>query len=70
MILLTSDSHGCVYSIDSEGCLYYMPKHLDGSINFEELAEVESVDELDDEDISQVHSQLITMSKSIGHYFC
>ena len=69
MIVLTSENQGCAYSICSEGALYYTPMYKDGSINLEDWIEVESVDELDDESVNEVHEQLIAMSKAIGEYF-
>ena len=69
MILYTSENQGAVYTIDSEGTLYFMPKYSDGTINFEEITEVTDVDELDEEDVMLIHNKLITMMKSIGEYY-
>ena len=69
MIILSSEEKGCVYSIDSEGTLFYTPMYINGTINLGDWIEVESVDELDDESINEVHKKLIAMSKAIGEYF-
>ena len=74
MIVLTCDEHGCAYSIDSEGTLYYTPQYNDGSINVEDWSEVDHMALLGEEDdvqalIEEVHEQLIAISKSIGEYY-
>ena len=69
MIILSSEEKGCVYSIDSEGTLFYTPMYINGTINLGDWVEVESVDELDDESVNEVHDKLIAMSKAIGEYF-
>ncbi len=69
MIILSSEEKGCVYSIDTEGTLFYTPMYINGTINLGDWIEVESVDELDDESVNEVHEKLIAMSKAIGEYF-
>ena len=69
MVILASEEKGCVYSIDSEGTLFYTPMYINGTINLGDWIEVESVDELDDESVNEVHDKLIAMSKAIGEYF-
>ena len=69
MIMLQIDGHGCVYSIDSEGTLYMTPISESNSIRLDDWVEVESVDELDDEVINEIHEQLITLEKANGTYF-
>ena len=75
MIILTSDSFGCAYSIDSEGTLFYTPMCKDSSINLEEWNEVE-VDVLEDEgdavlvEVMDIWERLITTSKALGEYYC
>jgi hypothetical protein len=64
MILYTPEDHGCAYSIDTEGTLFYIPIHADGTINLNEIAEVEY-----DEDLQEIHNKLINMIKSIGEYY-
>jgi len=69
MIILSSEEKGCAYSICSEGALYYTPMYKDGSINLEDWIEVESVDELDDEEVNEIHEKLISMMKAVGWSF-
>jgi len=74
MIVLTCDDHGCAYSIDSEGTLYYTPQYNDGSINVEDWDEVDHMALLGEEEevqalVEEVHEQLIVISKSIGEYY-
>ena len=74
MIVLTCDDHGCAYSIDSEGTLYYTPQYNDGSINVEYWDEVDHMSLLGEEEevqalVEEVHEQLIVISKSIGEYY-
>ena len=74
MIVLTCDDHGCAYSIDSEGTLYYTPQYNDGSINVEDWDEVDHMSLLGEEDdiqalVEEIHEQLIVISKSIGEYY-
>jgi len=69
MILLAPEDQSTVYTIDSEGTLYSMPINSEGSINFNDMIEVESVDELDDEEVNEIHEKLISMMKAVGWYF-
>jgi hypothetical protein len=64
MILYTPEGHGCAYSIDTEGTLFYIPIHTNGTINLNEIAEVEY-----DEDLQEIHEKLIGMIKFIGEYY-
>ena len=64
MILYTPEDHGCAYTIDTEGTLYYIPIHTNGTINLEEVCECDYTEELND-----VHEKLIQMMKSIGEYY-
>ena len=72
MILYTPESHGCAYTIDSEGTLFSIPIHSNGNINLNEIDEVDSY-ELTDSDykdeVQEVHEKLISMMKSIGEYY-
>lgn len=63
MILYTSENQGCVYTLSQEDGdeLYYAPIYSDGSINMNEFAPVESVDELDEEDMIKIRDRLSAM---------
>ena len=74
MILYTADNLGCVYSIDSEGTLFYTPQYQDGSINLEDWCEVDLMHLMGEEEnlrleVDAIHEKLISMSKAIGEYF-
>lgn len=69
MILFAPENHGAVYTIDSEGTLYFIPKHSDHTLHLEEISEVDYVDEMDEESLKEVHQQLIAMMKAIGCYY-
>lgn len=69
MILYAPEDHAAVYTIDSEGTLYFIPKHSDNTLKLEEIAEVDYVDELDEESLKEVHQQLIKMMKVLGYYY-
>jgi len=73
-IILTSEDHGCVYSIDSEGTLFYSPMYKDGKVNVEDWIEVDYLAMLGEEKevqdvINTMHEQLITLNKALGWYY-
>jgi hypothetical protein len=72
MILYTPEGHGCAYSIDTEGELFYTPILVDGTLNLEETDLVDYYDLCDsgyEDDIKEIHQQLIEMNKIAGLYF-
>ena len=74
MIILSEDSLGCAYSIDSEGTLFFTPQYTDSTINIHDWIEVDHLSLLGEDDnvrsiIDTIHEQLITLSKSIGEYY-
>jgi len=72
MILYTPEGHGCAYSIDTEGTLFYIPIHSDGNINLNEIDEVDYYDLVDsgyEDEVNEIHEKLISMMKSIGEYY-
>ena len=74
MIILTAEDHGCAYSVDSEGTLYYTPQYRSGSINLEDWSEVDLMHLLGEDEnlrleVDNIHNQLIGLSKAIGEYF-
>jgi hypothetical protein len=73
-IILTSEQHGCAYSIDSEGTLFYTPMLQGGGIETEDWIEVDYLAMLGEEKevqdvINTVHEQLITLNKALGWYY-
>jgi len=74
MIVLTCEDHGCAYSIDSEGTLYYSPLMVGGGLETEDWSEVDHMAMLGEECeyktiVDTIHEQLIAMSKLIGEYY-
>ena len=72
MILYTPEDHGCAYSIDTEGTLFYIPIHTDGTLNLNEIDEVDYYDLVDsgyEDEVDEIHEKLISMMKSIGEYY-
>lgn len=69
-ILLIPENHGCAYSIDTEGELYYAPQYQDGTVNVEEFDFVD-YESMDDErnEVEKVHNQLIDVMKTLGYYY-
>ena len=70
MIIYTCEGHGCAYSIDDEGTLYYTPISESGAIRLDDWTECEPVDELDEEGLNDIQDKLITLNKANGTYFC
>ena len=73
-IILTSEEHGCAYSIDSEGTLFYTPMFTGGGIETEdwsevEMNEIEAMGEDITREIVNIEQQLITLMKAIGWYY-
>jgi hypothetical protein len=71
-IFATHDDHGCAYTVDTEGTLYYTPLRVDGSINTEDVSEVDFYDAIDNDMlpiVESIHDQLIEMMRIAGLYF-
>jgi hypothetical protein len=68
MILYFSQDHGCAYSIDTEGTLFYVPLYANGTLNLEEIDEVD-YDATQEDDVKEIYEKLITMTKSVGEYY-
>ena len=75
MILYIPEGHGCAYSIDAEGELFYTPILEGGTLYLEETAEVdfdnlESVDGICYEpELQEIQEKLIAINKTAGFYF-
>ena len=71
-VFLTVENHGCVYTICTEGELYYAPILSDGSVNFNEFDIVDFYEARDydmEEEMNEIQSALIDMMKRAGLYF-
>ena len=71
-VFLTVENHGCVYTICTEGELFYSPIMSDGSVNMNEFDIFYFVEEMEDderEEMEEIQSALIDMMKRTGLYF-
>ena len=69
-VFLTVENHGCVYTICTEGELFYSPIMSDGSVNFNEFDWVDfDVAEADYDELESIQGALIDMMQRAGLYF-
>ena len=69
-VFLTVQGHECVYTVCTEGELFYAPIHVDGNINIEEFDIVDFWDsDADTEELEKIQSTLIDMMQCAGLYF-
>lgn len=71
MLTLSAPDLGCLYSIDSEGTLFYSVKYADGHVDIDEWTEVD-LDNCDADminEVEQYRDQLITANKALGWYY-
>jgi len=69
-VFLTVQNHGCVYTVCTEGELFYAPMYQDGSVNLEEFDFVDFWEsDADVEELEQIQSALIDMMTRAGLYF-
>ena len=75
MILYIPEGHGCAYSIDAEGELFYTPILEGGTLYLEEtdvvdFNDLESVNGICHEpELQEIHEKLIELNKTAGFYF-
>jgi len=73
-VILTSEEHGCAYTMDTEGTLLYTPMLQGGGIETEdwsevEMNEIEAMGEDITREIVNIEQQLITLMKAMGWYY-
>ena len=73
-VFLTVEKHGCVYTVCTEGELFYAPIYQDGTVNLEEFDFVDFMALMGDEvgmqeEMEQIQSALIDMMQRAGLYF-
>ena len=69
-VFLTVENHGCVYTVCTEGELFYAPIYQNGTVNMEEFNWVDfDVAEADYDELEEIQSALIDMMKRAGLYF-
>lgn len=69
-VYLTVEDHGCIYTICTEGELYYSPIYSDGTVNMNEFDWVDfDVSEVSYEELDEIQCVLIDMMQRAGLYF-
>jgi hypothetical protein len=72
MILYIPEGHGCAYSIDAEGEMFYTPILEGGTLYMEETDVVDREDlpgGCYEPELDEIHEQLIAMNKAVGFYY-
>ena len=69
-VFVTCEHHGCVYTVCTEGELFYAPMYTDGSINMMEF-DIVDMEESDADivELESIQSALIDMMQRAGIYF-
>jgi hypothetical protein len=69
-VFVTCEEYGCIYTVCTEGELFYAPIHNDGKIDFDEFNMVDFWEcDVDVEELEKIQSILIDMMKCAGLYF-
>jgi len=73
-VYLTVEKHGCMYTVCTEGELFYAPIYQDGTVNIEEFDFVDFMSLMGDEvemkeELEEIQSTLIDMMTRAGLYF-
>ena len=69
-VFLTVEKHGCMYTVCTEGELFYAPMYQDGTVNLEEFDFVDFWEsDVDAEELEKIQSALIDMMTRAGLYF-
>lgn len=71
-VFLTVRDHGCVYTVCTEGELFYAPMYTNGNVNLEEFEFVDFWNGLTDDevqDLEKIQTTLIDMMQCAGLYF-
>ncbi len=64
MILLYKEDYGCVFSIDENDTLLYVPVYQDNTINLDEFTEVDVMSmDMDDMELFDIRNELFTYSR-------
>jgi len=69
-VFLTVEEHGCVYTVDTEGELFFAPMYQDGTVSLEEFDAVEfGQTDYDDKELEEIQGCLCKMMQTAGLYF-
>ena len=70
-VYLAAEEHGCMYTVCTEGELFYAPMYRDGTVNLEEFdfVDMDTMDEKTAKKCEEIQSTLIEMMQCAGLYF-
>ena len=69
-VYLTVEEHGGIYTVCTEGELFYAPKYKDGSVNLEEFDFVDfDLSEVDSRHLSEIQLTLCKMMQTAGLFY-
>ena len=69
-VYLTVKEHGCVYTVCTEGELFWAPMYRDGTVNLEEFDIVDFWDsEVDVEELDEIQLTLCKMMQAAGLFY-
>ena len=69
-VFLTVEEHGCVYTVDTEGELFFAPLYQDNSVSLEEFDFVDSTEnDCDEKELEEIQKCLCKMMQTAGLYF-
>ena len=69
-VYLTVEQHGCLYTVCTEGELFWAPMYRDGSVNLEEFDFVDFWDsEVDAEELEEIQKTLCKMMQVAGLFY-
>jgi hypothetical protein len=68
-VFLTVEEHGCVYTVDTEGELFFAPLYQDNSVSLEEFDFVDfEMNDTDDKELEEIQECLCKMMQTAGLY--
>jgi hypothetical protein len=69
-VFLTVEEHGCVYTVDTEGELFFAPLYQDNIVSLEEFDFVDfEMSDTDNKELEEIQECLCKMMQTAGLYF-
>ena len=69
-VYLTVEQHGCLYTVCTEGELFWAPMYQDGSVNLEEFDFVDYWEsEVDEKELEEIQKTLCKMMQVAGLFY-
>ena len=69
-VYLTVEQHGCLYTVCTEGELFWAPMYQDGSVNLEEFDFVDfNETDADEEELEEIKNTLCKMMQVAGLFY-